>query len=208
MRKRILIQKSHIIRGVAIMSISAILFHVTGRSAYAAYDGIKAAEYAINNVKPEIKGYYNPNYYRADLDCTNFVSQCLEAGGKKRTGTGTGYSDLSVWCPHRTTWENANNFKKYWKNKGITVKSHKITDITSLNEEIYYKFWSGDIMQYSYSDDVSRHSQIVIGQQAYNGKASLRMAQHSNDKKDISLLRYLQETRYKKIKTFKFNSWK
>lgn len=209
MRKRIFIQRSHIIRGVAIMSISAILFHVTGISVYAAYDGDKAARYAIDNVKPEIEGYYNSKYYRAKEDCTNFVSQCLEAGGKKRTGTGTGYSDPSVWCPHRKTWENANSFKKYWKNKGITVKSHKITNITSLNQELTNKFWSGDIFQYSDDDDVSDHSQIVCKRYIYDGKKTLLMAQHSDDKM-INLLLYLQtkQTRFDKIKTFKFNSWK
>lgn len=68
-----------------------------------------------------------------------------------------------------------------------------------LNKDIYYKFWSGDIIQYSY-DDVSKHSQIVIAQQAYDGKASLWMDQHSGDRKDISLLWYLQKQLMKKIK--------
>ena len=60
----------------------------------------------------------------------------------------------------------------------------------------------------SYAMRVARHSQRIIGQKSYNGQASLRMAQHTSDDKHISLLQYLSTTGYKKIKVFKFNTWK
>lgn len=202
------IQKKQIIRGMAIAVTTGILFDFTGINVSAKYYGINAAQYAIDNVKDGNPSYYNPNYYRADRDCTNFVSQCLEAGGKQRTGAGTGYSDMSVWHPHRTTWENANNFKKYWKKRCNNFSSYNITNIETLNRNLYDNYWSGDIIQYATADDVAHHSQIIIGQKSYNGQASLRMAQHTSDDKHISLLQYLSTTGYKKIKVFKFNTWK
>lgn len=48
----------------------------------AAYDGEEAAEYAQEYAKD-----YNPNYDEYDNDCTNFVSQCLYAGGFRNQGS-------------------------------------------------------------------------------------------------------------------------
>jgi hypothetical protein len=44
------------------------------------YDREKAVEYAL-----EWANSFNPEYHTSDNDCTNFVSQCLYAGGYKMT---------------------------------------------------------------------------------------------------------------------------
>lgn len=177
-----------------------------GKTAFA-YNGTKAAQYAIGWAY----SYNTKEYYKADFDCTNFVSQCLVAGGKKCTAGSSNYNSLSHWRPHLATWENANRFKKYWKQK-IDVTTYKIPDSESEREKlvlkIYKNFWSGDIIQYSYSDDVSKHSQIVVGQTSFNDHASLRLAQHTEGDDQINLLEYLNRTGYKKIKTFKFTAYK
>lgn len=54
----------------------ALLVFVTPLNAFAAYNGTKAANYAKNHATS-----YNSNYPSFSSDCTNFVSQCVHAGG-------------------------------------------------------------------------------------------------------------------------------
>lgn len=77
------------------------------------YSRIDAANYA----EKWALSYNTNKYYDAGLDCTNFVSQCLVAGGKKKSSTLPSYDNIDYWRPHSATWENANYFKKYWKKR-------------------------------------------------------------------------------------------
>ena len=182
------------------MIISVCAISICPVSYVSAYSGIDAAKYALDWAK----GYNTSKYYKANFDCTNFASQCLEAGGKKRTSKSADYNSITQWRPHLGSWENDNIFKNYWKNQGINVKSYTITGPTALAWKLYSNYSSGDIMQYSYSDDISKHSQIVVGQTTYAGRPTLRMAQHTNGRDDIALENYLEATYYEKIKPFKF----
>lgn len=47
------------------------------------YDRLKAVQYA-----EKWWNSYNPNYKKFDVDCTNYISQCLHAGGAPMTGFG------------------------------------------------------------------------------------------------------------------------
>ena len=100
-------------------------------------------------------------------------------------------------------WENANIFKIIGKIKALNeiIYYHRAN---SISLEMYSNYSSGDIMQYSFSDDISKHSQIVVGQTTYAGRPTLRMAQHTNGRDDIALENYLEATYYEKIKPFKF----
>ena len=53
-------------------------------------------------------------------------------------------------------------------------------------------------MQYSFSDDISKHSQIVVGQTTYAGRPTLRMAQHTNGRDDIALAAFGNYEVYRK----------
>lgn len=64
-------------------------------------------------------------YY--DQDCTNFVSQCLYAGGMDQDNTwwsklATSGSGASTWRNDSTAWINANALKDYLKNNNKAKK--------------------------------------------------------------------------------------
>ena len=71
----------------------------------AAYDGEEAAEYAQKYALNE-----NPNYDSYSADCTNFVSQCLYAGGLRHQGS-IDFSKVSF---------GVNNEKSRWYHEKFT----------------------------------------------------------------------------------------
>lgn len=64
------------------------------------YDRLKAVQYA-----ERWWNSYNPAYRHFDVDCTNYISQCLHAGGAPMTG----YPDRS-----RGWWTRSNNWSYSW----------------------------------------------------------------------------------------------
>ena len=56
--------------------VSISLYPANQGRAYSGNDAMKYAEKWYN-------GYNTKQYYKAGKDCTNFVSQCMVAGGKK-----------------------------------------------------------------------------------------------------------------------------
>ncbi|KZO01125.1 amidase domain-containing protein [Pseudobacillus badius] len=70
-----------------------------GRGAFQ-YDRLKAVQYA-----ERWWNSYNPAYRQFSVDCTNYISQCLHAGGAPMTG----YPDRS-----RGWWVRSNNWSYSW----------------------------------------------------------------------------------------------
>lgn len=103
--------------------ISIILSNST---VLAVYNGSVASSYATKWAK----SYNTSKYYKASLDCTNFVSQCLETGGKIRSSSLPSYESTSHWRPHSATWENATYFKKYWKPRAQAIWGRNIESFT------------------------------------------------------------------------------
>lgn len=173
------------------------------------YDGNKSAAYAE---KWALK-YNTQQYYNASLDCTNFVSQCLVAGGKTISSTLPSYADTNYWRPHSATWENANYFKKYWKSRvassGKSLSGLLTTEKYSYSTKLYNKLKKGDVIQYGYGTDDMRHSQICY---AYGhssaGYATLIMAQHTDNRKDIALLDYMAGTGYTYVRSYQMKELK
>jgi hypothetical protein len=87
-----------------IASVIVIILSVGAFSQFAeAYDGNKAAGYAIKHAKS-----YNANYPKMGADCTNFVSQCVKAGGIKVKSVPTskiGYSNLGNVFKTEAYWD-------------------------------------------------------------------------------------------------------
>ena len=75
-------------------------------------------------------GYNTKQYYKAGKDCTNFVSQCMVAGGKKKSSSLPKYYSEKHWRPHSATWENATYFRKYWKDRAESNFSVKLDAIS------------------------------------------------------------------------------
>ncbi|MBQ2981399.1 MAG: amidase domain-containing protein [Lachnospiraceae bacterium] len=107
-------------RLLSLMLIFAFILE-TPANVMAAYDREAAVQYAK---KHAAKNTNNKEYdYYKDGDCTNFVSQCLYAGGI-RNQTSISYSDLKY---------GVNDEKSNWYNKKYTfyrVGLHLILEIT------------------------------------------------------------------------------
>lgn len=132
-----------------------------------AYNGYSAASYA-----KKYATNYNKNYDNYSSDCTNFVSQCIEAGGKshwvpasgvkkKKNGniTATGsywyYRGNASTYAVSTSWircsGSSNTFLSYWKNHSkyttyadisVARKNCKVGDVIQLCDKNYKIFHS------------------------------------------------------------------
>lgn len=143
------------------------------------YDGADASRYALKYALD-----YNKNY--ADFnssggDCTNFISQCLKAGGISQH-IGTAYSG-DCWfyktsTNRSSTWTGAEQFRKY-----ITGSSSKI----KMSVSDWGNVENGDIIQLM-SGGNAYHSLIISGV-AYSssGRSDLLVCCHSTDRRHVSL---------------------
>jgi len=150
------------------------------------YSGTRAAEYARQYATK-----YNPNYKRYNLDCTNFVSQAVLAGGKTETKPATvsnGILDTrSYWyndnyydctgsnsCYWRdkvsTSWIRVTDFYSYWVNKGMSVTTSTSQATIISNATV------GDIIQFKNSSGWF-HS-VIVNRKA-NG--TVYIASHTSD---------------------------
>ena len=138
------------------------------------YDKDKAINYAHNHYLN-----YNKKYNRHPKDCTNFVSQCVHAGGKKMKYKNykkiLQYKDMdkttSYWYSHRyekwrtnyyvykwketSAWVGVEDFCKYWRKHEA-----KITVTSSLNK-MQNKAVRGDVVQFYVKSKGWYHSTIV-----------------------------------------------
>lgn len=152
--------------------------------------------------------YNTKEYYKANYDCTNFVSQCLEKGGKKRSSTLPNYYSTKHWRPHSATWENANYFRKYWgvkvDNTGKNITNLSKKEKLVYADKMYNKLYNGDVIQWGYSKTDTAHSQIVWGY-GYDSKTSsntLKLAQHTTNRGDILLHDYISTTLYTYVRYY------
>ena len=157
------------------------------------YDKDKAINYAHNHYLN-----YNKKYNRHPKDCTNFVSQCVHAGGKKMKYKNykkiLQYKDMykttSYWYSHRyekwrtnyyvykwketSAWVGVEDFCKYWRKHEA-----KITVTSSLNK-MQNKAVRGDVVQFYVKSKGWYHSTIVTA----GKKGALRYCAHSNSRRD------------------------
>lgn len=98
---------------------------------YAEYNGQSTSRNDYNDLDDGLGGQSNPR--RAWNDCTNFVSQCLLAGGVPtiKEGLILPYRDSGNWFydddKPSHTWGGAPNFYEHWKNRvGVANSSGKL----------------------------------------------------------------------------------
>ncbi|BAU29616.1 putative amidase-like protein [Aneurinibacillus soli] len=119
------------------------------------YDRIAAVRYA------ELWwNSYNPAYRHFDDDCTNYISQCLHAGGIPMKSTGNratgwwyrgGNSPGAVWS---YSWAVANSFR-WMLERGNPIYTEK--------KESPYELTIGDIICYDFEGDGRwNHSTIIV----------------------------------------------
>lgn len=120
------------------------------------YDRLKAVQYADTWWNE-----YNPAYQKFENDCTNFISQCLRAGGAPVRGmpnrsSGWWYSGKS-WS---YSWAVAHALKLYLENSKMGLR----TRLVSSPEELLL----GDVICYDFEGDGRyNHNTIVTAKDVY-----------------------------------------
>lgn len=107
---------------------------------------------------------YNPNFRHFDVDCTNFISQCLYAGGVPFYPTGNratgwwyrgGNSPSALWS---YSWTVAHSFRWYLERGHIKTESKPSAEQLSL----------GDVICYDFDGDGRwQHSTIVVAKDSH-----------------------------------------
>ena len=159
------------------------------------YSGSDAAAYARRYAND-----YNSTYPSYSADCTNFVSQCVYAGGIPMDGSNTSvgtYETTSDWyCIYinsilwvrryavTTSWIRVSDFSTFMSN--IATKSTHTT-IRSL----YNSSAVGDVVQLADKNTGSAYHSIII---SAKDSTSAYYCGHSNERKDVNIADALDES--------------
>jgi len=105
---------------------------------------------------------YNPGYRRFDVDCTNYVSQCLHAGGAPMRG----YPNRSKgwWYQNNNwsySWSVAHALRWYLSSSQTGLKAKEMTNPSQLAP--------GDVICYDFDGDGRwQHNTIVVAKDKNN----------------------------------------
>jgi hypothetical protein len=120
------------------------------------YNRLKAVQYA-----ERWWNSYNPAYKKFEVDCTNFISQCLHTGGAPMRGypnRGAGW-----WLRNNNwsySWAVANSLKIYLSNSKSGLRAREVSSPDQL--------LLGDVICYDFEGDGRfNHNTIVTGKDAY-----------------------------------------
>lgn len=119
------------------------------------YNRLKAVQYA-----ERWWNSYNPAYKKFEVDCTNFISQCLHTGGAPMRGypnRGAGWwLQKSNWS---YSWAVANSLKIYFANSKSGLRARQVSSPDQL--------LLGDVICYDFEGDGRfNHNTIVTGKDA------------------------------------------
>ncbi|NRG47739.1 amidase domain-containing protein [Bacillus sp. CRN 9] len=156
---------------------------------FAAYNRTAAANYAIKWYNGR-----NSQYNNHRLDCTNFVSQAVFAGGKSMKKPRSRPSGIdkttSYWYSERyslphykygyresSSWVNVADFNTYWaKTQKVVTSTSKTTIINNANV--------GDVVQLKRASDGRWFHSMIVHKKS-NG--TIYLAGHTNNTKDKSI---------------------
>lgn len=103
---------------------------------------------------------YNPAYQKFDVDCTNYVSQCLRAGGAPMRGApnrGNGWWYQDSWS---YSWAVAHSLRWYLSGSTAGLKGKEV--------ETAGELIPGDVICYDFAGDGRwDHNTIVVARDAY-----------------------------------------
>jgi len=110
---------------------------------------------------------YNPKYERFEVDCTNFVSQCLFAGGAPMDYTGK--RDLGWWYAGKQgshelwsfSWAVANSLQSYISHSRRGLRGHAVQDPRELQP--------GDTISYDWDGDGRFQHNVIVTAKDANG---------------------------------------
>ncbi|MGG4042079.1 amidase domain-containing protein [Bacillus smithii] len=120
------------------------------------YNRLKAVQYA-----ERWWNSYNPAYKKFHVDCTNFISQCLKAGGAPMRGypnRGQGWwMQNSSWS---YSWSVAHSFRMYLDRSKTGLKANEVRNAAELQ--------LGDVICYDFQGDGRfDHTTIVTAKDDY-----------------------------------------
>ena len=134
------------------------------------YDRRKAVQYA-----EKWWNSYNPGYKTFEVDCTNFISQCLRAGGSPMRGypnKGQGW-----WLQNHQwsfSWAVANALKLYLSSshKGLRARQVQSPEELSLGDVICYDFQGdGRFDHNTMVTDKDENGMPLVNAHTYNSRA-------------------------------------
>lgn len=169
------------------------------------YDADAAVRYAIKWGEKR-----NREYNSHFKDCTNFVSQAVEAGGMKQdrpTKVSDGITDtVSRWYSQKyeewhgnnyvyrwresSSWIGVEDFYTYWIRNGATSYTYNSLD------DIQNKARIGDIVQLKNENGKWYHSIIITG----GTKGNLLYSGHTNDRSNYKLFTAKGDNQYRIIR--------
>lgn len=157
------------------------------------YNGVEAANYAIRYALKPNKAYkYFEPINDNGGDCTNFISQCLRAGGAPMD-----FNYLRPWWydmkqgKASVSWAVAHSL--YWYLR--TNQSNNRNAIKGLEVEGVNELQLGDLIFYENYSNVIFHATIITSFVEVNGKREPLISQHTSDALNVT---YKKSYAYKK----------
>lgn len=134
------------------------LFDVQSDEMRYTYDRRKAVQYA-----EKWWNSYNPAYHQFEVDCTNYISQCVRAGGAPMRGypnRGNGW-----WMQNNSwsySWSVANAFPRYLEASKQGLKAKVVSDVSQLK--------LGDVICYDFEGDGKYNHTTIVTAKDENGE--------------------------------------
>jgi hypothetical protein len=120
------------------------------------YNRLKAVQYA-----ERWWNSYNPAYKKFEVDCTNFISQCLHVGGAPMRGFPN--RGIGWWLQNNNwsySWAVAHSLRLYLPNSKSGLRAREVGSADQL--------LLGDVICYDFEGDGRfNHNTIVTGKDAY-----------------------------------------
>lgn len=182
-----------------LLQIALTVLSVFGGAVNAeAYNRYAAVDYAWRYVWTP-----NPAYRQYPNDCTNFVSQCMRAGGWQQIGQ-TSHTNPSNWfyrgapLASSYTWTGANYFENFLM---ISGRGYRIVDQRNLLPgDVIAADWGDGANAPGVADGKADHLMIVL----QNSGSDVLYAQHSSNKvrrlNDVRSEFYRAQFRYYRIR--------
>lgn len=172
-------------------------------SPFASYNGSAAASYAKSYATVYNENY--PNFYITGGDCTNFVSQCVQAGGKSFTGStsssGRVPSTSNWYCittvdewhgnnhyrewGYTTSWVNVGDFRAFWTSHGATY------GYSSSNSGTISNVKTGSVVQLIHADTGEAYHSIIISEKS---GSTAKYCGHSTNRNNVDFSTYVDDT--------------
>lgn len=161
---------SKFFKGMLVMDeeVKPLAFHEeqVGQSTTVTRENVERLSYQYNRLKAvqyaeRWWNSYNPAYKKFEVDCTNFISQCLHVGGAPMRGypnRGTGW-----WLKKNNwsySWAVAHSLRLYLSKSAIGLRAKEVSSPDQL--------LLGDVICYDFEGDGRfNHNTIVTGKDAY-----------------------------------------